>query len=54
MLLCACVCLYTELLCAGPVCGTVTVGICSSPDYPGFNEEPLEKEKVTDCLFAIP
>jgi len=43
---------YTELLCVGPVCGSVRVGISSSPDYPGCNEEPLEKEKVADSLFA--
>lgn len=45
---------YRDVLCIVHVCGSVTVGICSSPGYPGFNEDLLEKEKVTDCLFATP
>lgn len=45
---------YTELLCVGPVCASVTMGICSFSGYPGFNEESLKKEEVTDLNFAIP
>jgi len=43
---------YKELLCVYPAC-SVTVEICSSPDYLDFNEKHLEKDKVADFSFPL-